>query len=318
MENYEKELVSVVIPTYKQSNLLSRAIKSVLKQTYSKIELLVVNDNEIDDEYTEKVKEIVEQFDDKRLTLVFQEKHINGAAARNAGIRASKGEYIAFLDDDDFWNHQKIEKQVALLSVLDETWGGVACKNMALKGEKVFRALPPFKEENICENILLRRTEISTDCIMLRRNALDRTGYFDEKLQRNQEVQLLTFFTSKYKIKLLDEYLVYVDSSSSPNQPSPTRMEQIKKDYFSSVKSVMNQFPSRIQKRIIIMHRFEIGLLMVRNGMKKDGIIRCMSIFRSPYTVFYAIEYVNRKMKASKLAANIDYLDVKQERDMYE
>lgn len=318
MDTYKKELVSVIIPTYKQSNLLSRAIKSVLKQTYSKIELLVVNDNETDDEYTEKVKEVVGQFDDKRLKLVFQEKHINGAAARNAGIRASKGEYVAFLDDDDFWNHQKIEKQVALLSVLDETWGGVTCKNMALKDEEVFRALPPFKENNMCENILLRRTEISTDCIMLRRTALDRTGYFDEKLQRNQEVQLLTFFTSKYKIKLLDEYLVYVDSTSSPNQPSPIRMEQIKKDYFASVKSIMDQFSNRVQKRIFIMHRFEIGLLMVRNGMKKDGILRCISIFRSPYTLFYAFEYVNRKLKASRLAKDIDYSDVNQERDMYE
>jgi len=116
MEKYIEGLVSVVIPTYKQSKLLHRAIDSILNKTYRKIEILVVNDNEPEDEFTEKVKIVISSIKDDRLKLVLQDRHINSAAARNAGIRAACGGYVAFLDDDDYWHKLKIEKQVEMLS----------------------------------------------------------------------------------------------------------------------------------------------------------------------------------------------------------
>ena len=124
--SYIQGLVSVVIPTYKRADKLKRAIDSVIGQTYPDLEILVVNDNEADDEYTERLKKIFADITDSRVRLVMQEKHINGAAARNAGIKASKGEYIAFLDDDDVWAKRKIERQVDTLSSLDESYGAVS------------------------------------------------------------------------------------------------------------------------------------------------------------------------------------------------
>ena len=90
--SYIEGLVSVIIPTYKRADKLKRAIDSVLRQTYSNFEILVVNDNEIGDEYTENLKNLISKITDSRVYLIMQERHINGAAARNAGIRASKGE----------------------------------------------------------------------------------------------------------------------------------------------------------------------------------------------------------------------------------
>ena len=121
-------LVSIIIPTYKRATMLHRAIASVLEQTYSNIEVLVVSDNEPDDEFTAQARMTVESFNDYRVRLITQEKHINGAVARNVGIKASKGEFISFLDDDDYYEKDKIEKQVALLSSLDDSWGGVCCR----------------------------------------------------------------------------------------------------------------------------------------------------------------------------------------------
>ena len=110
-QKYVKDLISVVIPTYRRPEKLKRAIMSALGQTYNFVEVLVVNDNENDDEFTAEVKEIIAGIEDDRLKLIFQERHINGAAARNAGIRAAIGEYIAFLDDDDYWDEDKLEVQ---------------------------------------------------------------------------------------------------------------------------------------------------------------------------------------------------------------
>lgn len=123
--SYINGLVSVVMPTYKRSDKLIRAIDSVLNQTYVNLELLLVNDNDPEDGYTKELKKRVEKyFNDSRFTLIIQDKHINGAVARNVGIKQAKGEFIAFLDDDDWWKKNKIEEQVKFLSNLDKTWGG--------------------------------------------------------------------------------------------------------------------------------------------------------------------------------------------------
>ena len=113
--SYLTGLVSVIIPTYKRSDLLPRAIHSVQGQTYRNIEVLVVNDNvSPDDEYSQRLYTLIDSIDDDRVRLISQPKHINGAAARNAGIRDAKGEFIAFLDDDDYWESEKVELQVSI------------------------------------------------------------------------------------------------------------------------------------------------------------------------------------------------------------
>ena len=126
---YVEGLVSVIMPTYKRSEKLLRAIDSVLNQTYKNLELLLVNDNEPFDEYTELLKKRVEKYsNDERFHLILQDKHINGAVARNVGIRQARGQYIAFLDDDDWWELNKLEEQVKELKSLDDSWGAVSCK----------------------------------------------------------------------------------------------------------------------------------------------------------------------------------------------
>ena len=96
-------LVSVIIPSYKRSDTVIRAINSVLNQTYEDIEVLVVDDNIQGDEYSIELEKVLGQINDNRVILIRQEKHVNGAKARNEGVKASHGYYIAFLNDDDEW-----------------------------------------------------------------------------------------------------------------------------------------------------------------------------------------------------------------------
>ena len=106
--DYTEDLVSIIIPTYKRATMLRRAIASCLEQSYKNIEVLVVSDNEPDDEFTESARETCDSFHDNRIRLIKQQKHINGAVARNEGIKESKGLYISFLDDDDYIDSNKI------------------------------------------------------------------------------------------------------------------------------------------------------------------------------------------------------------------
>ena len=117
-------LVSVVIPTYKRSDTLSRAIESALNQTYQKIEVIIVDDNEKGSLESKKVQEVLQKYNN-RVMYINPEKHINGAVARNYGIKKANGDYIAFLDDDDEWKEDKIKKQLDYLKEKDVD--GVSC-----------------------------------------------------------------------------------------------------------------------------------------------------------------------------------------------
>ena len=102
-----KPLVSIVIPTYNRARDLERALKSVFAQTYSNWEALVVDNHSSDN-----TDSVLQSFNDSRIRLI--KIHNNGviAASRNKGIREARGEYIAFLDSDDWWMPQKLEVSI--------------------------------------------------------------------------------------------------------------------------------------------------------------------------------------------------------------
>ncbi len=299
MTEYTEGLVSVIIPTYRRSDMLDRALKSVLNQTYTNIELLLVNDNIPDDEYSKALVKRAKQYEnDDRFRLVFQEKHINGAVARNVGIRQAKGEYVAFLDDDDWWEPSKLEKQVAELSTLDDSWGGVSCKftqydengNVVGKSEK-------YPDGYIYKDILYLLSDVATGTLLLRRKAFDTTRYFDEKLLRHQDLQLLVDFTSQYKLKEVDEYLHCVDISDAQNRPNPEKLIEHKKAFFESVAPVIAEMTASERKCVRALHRFELGYVYLRNKKIGKALIYCLSIFSSPNAFVLGVKKMGLKIR---------------------
>ena len=112
----KNELVSIITPSYKSERFISQTIESVLAQTYKNWEMIIVDDvspdnsNEIIEEYSKK---------DSRIKLIKLEKNSGPAVARNRAIEEAKGRYIAFLDADDLWHPEKLEKQIAFMSKND-------------------------------------------------------------------------------------------------------------------------------------------------------------------------------------------------------
>ena len=103
------KLVSVIVPVYNVEAYIEETVKSILAQTYENFEVLI-----IDDESPDRSVEIVQQFDDPRIRIIRQ-KNRGLAGARNTGVRHAKGDYLAFLDSDDLWLPDKLEKHVAHL-----------------------------------------------------------------------------------------------------------------------------------------------------------------------------------------------------------
>lgn len=308
MEN--NPLVSVIIPTYKRSEKLGRAIKSALNQTYSNIEVLVVSDNEPDDEYSLIAKNVVDSFNDTRVRLVLQEHHKNGAAARNAGIKVSSGELIAFLDDDDFWDKEKLEIQVPILLSLDDSWGGVSCFNKIFKNGKLLSMKSKYDSGYLYKSILLRRLEVSTITVLLKKQCLIETGMFDETLKRNQEVQMLTFFTHKYKLFLIEKHLCNVDIDDVQNRPSPEKYKQVKKDFFKAVDPILRTLSSYTRLSIFLSNKFELGGLYFLNGKYLKGLANCLPVILSPLALQSALTRICRRKRERRIPQDMVGKDI--------
>ena len=124
--------VTVVITTYNRPKMLSKAISSVLNQTLQDIEIIVV-----DDVSTEDNAAVIDSFGDKRITLIRNETHLGGAIGRNVGAAAGQsGEWIAFLDDDDLFLPDKLERQVALGVTLDDDYAVIDSESIQV-GDRI-------------------------------------------------------------------------------------------------------------------------------------------------------------------------------------
>lgn len=108
----ENNMVSIVVPVYNSEKFIEETIKTVKEQTYTKWELILVNDCS-----TDKSKTIIEKYEknDKRIRLINLRENSGAAMARNNGIEYAKGKYIAFLDADDLWDKEKLEKQIKFM-----------------------------------------------------------------------------------------------------------------------------------------------------------------------------------------------------------
>lgn len=272
MMSVVRPLVSCVIPSYRRSDTLRRAINSVLAQTYKNIELLIVDDNIIGDEYSIKLHNICKEYElDSRVILLTQPKHINGAEARNVGIRVAHGTWVAFLDDDDEWLPDKIERQIEVLSKSPNCMGVSCLYNEYRKGSLV-HSCPPYNPEEINFKIFSRQVAVFTSTVMLNRERLLEFGAFNNKLKRHQDLQLLLDFTARNEIAVVHEYLVNLHLDSDINRPSLRQFIGIKKDFFEIMKSLFDTYSMSERKVIMSAHYYEIAF----SAMKEKNIILTM------------------------------------------
>lgn len=208
------ELVSAVISTYRRPvEILRRAVESVLRQTWPAMELIVVNDCPEDRELSENIRQMLNALDPKILYLV-HEKNQGACAARNTGLAAAKGSYVAFLDDDDEWLPEKIEKQMACMTgdvalVRCDSW------QISENGVRYQHLTVPSKDPL---SAILRSNFIgSTSFPLLRTECVRAVGGFDPNVKVCQDYDLWIRMVSHYGLAYVPEPLVnyYVSQDST-------------------------------------------------------------------------------------------------------
>lgn len=201
--------VSVIIPTYNRPNLLPRAIGSVLNQTYTNFECIVVDDASPVDSSS-----VVAEFDDDRLVYFEHEINQGASAARNTGIAHAKGEYIAFLDDDDEWLSTKLEKQIDLFNNLSDDIGLIyTWMNYRKQGGDLVKEYKPTYQGYVFPHVLDGQRIGGCPTLLVRKEVVDEVDGFDESLPRGNDGDFIRRVCINYKVAHIPEALVnvYVD-----------------------------------------------------------------------------------------------------------
>lgn len=199
-----KPKVSVVIPAYNAMTFLPETLGSVLQQTFTDIEVLIVNDGS-----TDAIKSWFTTVDDARVRLICQANQ-GLPGARNTGITEAQGEYIAFIDADDLWEPTKLEKQVQCLDAKPEV-GLVYAWTLLIDqhGNSTGTVTAAQVEGNVWEKLLLGDVVGSGSAAMVRRSCFDRVGLFDTDLTSIEDCDMWVRIAAHYPFAVIKEVLVY-------------------------------------------------------------------------------------------------------------
>lgn len=286
------QTVSVIIPTYKNRGGLIGSVESALSQDYEGlIEVIVVDDNDPQSLFRKHTEELMTQYNDNpKVKYIRHDVNKNGAAARNTGLRAAKGDLIAFLDDDDLFLQGKLTKQVAYLCEHPE-FDAVYCH--ARRGNHV--ASTTVIEGDGSRDILLLQSNFFTPSLMFRRESLEAIHGFDESFRRHQDYELLLrFFAAGYKMGCVPEVLIEIGLNQGENIPNGEKVNQLKAYFFEKFQSFIdkeNEKTPGFANKVYAKHYAGVFL----NHLKHKHIIFAIQtfihyFFKSPTTFIKVIE----------------------------
>lgn len=259
----------MIVPTYNRAHLISRSIRSVLSQTFTDLELILVDDGSIDN-----TRKVVEGFQkaDGRVRYVHQDNSGAPARPKNLGIKISLGEYIAFLDDDDEWLSDKLEKQLSLFEnspklKLGLVGCGVAVLNA--KGDKLYEFKMPKTDDYIAE--LLRRNFIFTSsCVVVKKEVFKNIGLHDERFRMGDDWDMWVRIAQNYAFDFVHEPLTKYyrhENNASKLLSEENRIGEYENE-FEKYKHLFRRYPLIYSKRLVALgHMY---LLSSNKGKARD------------------------------------------------
>ncbi|MEI7811925.1 MAG: glycosyltransferase family 2 protein [Ignavibacteria bacterium] len=250
--------ISIIIPTYNRAELLCRSLKSVIAQTFTDWEILVIDDLSTDNTKTMTERIISEYNLTEKLFYRLLEKKSGGAAARNVGINMSRGKFIAFLDDDDEWLPDKLQKQIDC--VKNEVFG--ICytgREIVRNGNTVagFGKRYTFRQppgDNHLKEIMKDNFIGVTSSVLIPKSVLLEIDGFDENLPCLQDYDLFIRILHSYKAIGIGEPLVRYYVESSTRHVSFTRENVQKASAYFSEKYKDSPYRNLLRKAVIIIN----------------------------------------------------------------
>jgi glycosyltransferase involved in cell wall biosynthesis len=231
-------LVSVIIPCFNSEKWIEFTLDSVSQQSYKNIEIIIVDDGSTDDTGT-----IINNYSSE---IKYIYKNNEGpSAARNTGLKIAKGEYIAFLDSDDLWDHEKVKKQVDYMDNHKEialVFNNVNVINEENKIQYITNKKVPINKNELIRDLYLGKIGMNTPTIMIRSSVLEEVTGFEESLKRREDHYLMMEIADKFPVYFMEDSLtsVRVNSKSISRTTKPDELLEL---YSPFLEKTVEKFP---------------------------------------------------------------------------
>lgn len=282
----QDKMITIILPTYNRAELITRAIKSVLGQTYRNLELLIV-----DDASQDNTEDVVALFKDERIRYIKLKQNGGACRARNIGIQEAKGEYIAFLDSDDLWVPHALE---TLLRYIEEKQSDMVFSKFSYVDNKNrLQVIPNISvNENELYQQLLEDNFIANGAALLKANCLKKES-FDKELKRFQDWDLYLRIIKSYKCSFCDEVLLNVFY-----QPVSITSKASKRAVKEALKRIYIKNENEIKKSNKLVGKFNwrIGIRSIWE-CKPDFLALKLGIKYTKHKVDGGIIYIMARLK---------------------
>lgn len=289
-----KVIVSVIITTYKRPlNILMRAVESVINQTFRDLELIVINDNPDDPILSEAIQKKLFSAS-PTIKYVLLKKNSGACYARNYGLTMAKGEFVAFLDDDDEWLPEKIEKQIQKMK---DGVAIVGCDSLRVIDGKEKYYHPKYDSNDYLGSILIGNFMGSTSFPLIRKKCIQEVSGFDINLGACQDYDLWIRLIQRYRCDFINDALVkYYISDDSTFKHNDDK-------YYSTLLNILMKYEKDRPKELsIALNNHAVNSLVYSHNIKY--FIRYKSLafstnFFSPYNYFSSMFRIIKKFKSS-------------------
>jgi glycosyltransferase involved in cell wall biosynthesis len=257
-------LVSVIMPAYNSKQTIAGSVKSVIAQTYTHWELIVVDDGS-----TDNTAKVITDMNHPQIRVINQQ---NGgqSSARNHGIRLAKGDYIAFLDADDYWLEKKLDYQIRYFENASESVGLVHTNYIEFNDKREYSPKPLRHVKRHCfegdvEETLVVHNFIGILTVMIPKTVLHDVGVFDESLLNSPDWDLWTRIVKKYRVG-------YIETPLAKYRFNPSGLSKNYKTYEKQLWKVLERhllagdYSSQLKKRGLWLYHRHMSHGFARNG----------------------------------------------------
>lgn len=299
---YKKLLVSIIIPSYRGANLLSRCINSVLSQTYKDIEVIIVDDNGLGTAHQIETSRVMSQYvNDSRIKYICHEQNINGSAARNTGFKASTGEYIAFIDDDDEYYKDFIESQVHNLMGTSKEYAISYSSFHLCSNGGIVSTVKADKQGDVFFDFLIHSFEMPTSSMLFKRAVVEEFEGFDETFRRHQDWEFVTRILSKYKVKANEiigykRHLVFRNSTNNPEIFKEYRMYWLNK-----MKPYIERLDQSQQEKVYFLNRMDVLYMFIKSRNLKGAVTEWYELAPGIFGIKYIVGRLLKILKKGVL-----------------
>jgi glycosyltransferase involved in cell wall biosynthesis len=290
--------VSIIIPTYNREDILPRAIDSVLDQTFSDFELIIVDDGSSDG-----TEGVIKSYSDDRLKYIRHRTNRGQNQARNTGIKSATGKYISYLDSDDEFLPAYLEEVVTVLNDSDDEVGGVFTAREAVRNGNVEQRDVIKGEIDVNDITTSWVHDIGSNTeLTYKSSILDDIGLHDPEIVRITDVDFYMQILSEYKMIGVNKYLCRHHSSEN-NVSSDAELT------IDGQRAFINKYKHELPHERVAKCRHQEGLAAVELGRMNDARKAFLKSIRNyPYKWFFyyhlLLSFTNKKVFNTLVPSN--------------